>query len=152
MRMASALKLYLPLMALVVGVAIAGAQNYTIDWYTIGGGGGTSTGSVYAVSGTIGQPTVGTTSNRNFSVTGGFWALIGAVQMPGSPLLSVYVTATNTVVVSWPSPSTGFVLQQNPNVNTTNWVNVSQSPIDNGTNKFVLVTPPLGNLFFRLKQ
>jgi hypothetical protein len=27
-----------------------------LDWFTIDGGGGTSTGGVYAVSGTIGQP------------------------------------------------------------------------------------------------
>jgi hypothetical protein len=30
------------------------AQSYSIDWFTIDGGGGTSTG-VYSVSGTIGQ-------------------------------------------------------------------------------------------------
>jgi len=30
------------------------AQNYTIDWQKIAGGGGTSTGGVYTVSGTIG--------------------------------------------------------------------------------------------------
>lgn len=32
------------------------AQSYSIDWFTIDGGGGTSTGGVYSVSGTIGQP------------------------------------------------------------------------------------------------
>ena len=31
------------------------AQSYSIDWYKIAGGGGTSTGGVYSVSGTIGQ-------------------------------------------------------------------------------------------------
>ena len=30
------------------------AQSYSIDWFTIDGGGGTSTGGVYSVSGTIG--------------------------------------------------------------------------------------------------
>jgi hypothetical protein len=34
----------------------APAQSYLIDWYKVAGGGGTSTGSVYAISGTIGQP------------------------------------------------------------------------------------------------
>ena len=32
------------------------AQQYSIDWSTIDGGGGTSTGGVYSLSGTIGQP------------------------------------------------------------------------------------------------
>ena len=35
------------------------AQSYSIDWFTIDGGGGTSTGGVYSVSGTIGQPDAG---------------------------------------------------------------------------------------------
>src|SRR5437899_2475559 len=34
----------------------AHAQSYSIDWFTIDGGGGTSTGGVYQVSGTVGQP------------------------------------------------------------------------------------------------
>jgi len=32
------------------------AQQYSIDWSTIDGGGGTSTGGDYSLSGTIGQP------------------------------------------------------------------------------------------------
>jgi hypothetical protein len=35
------------------------AQNYTINWYKISSGGGTSTGETYTVSGTIGQPDAG---------------------------------------------------------------------------------------------
>ena len=32
------------------------AQNYSINWYKVSGGGGTSTGGVYTVNGTAGQP------------------------------------------------------------------------------------------------
>ncbi|MGZ5543398.1 MAG: SBBP repeat-containing protein, partial [Limisphaerales bacterium] len=40
------------------------------------------------------------------------------------PSLAVGRTATNTVVVSWPSPSTGLTLQQSANgVATLNWTN-----------------------------
>ena len=38
----------------LLGVSTAHAQ-YSIDWFKIAGGGGASTGGVYAVSGTIGQ-------------------------------------------------------------------------------------------------
>ena len=41
------------------------AQTYALDWSTIDGGGGTSTGGVYAVSGTIGQPDAGRMSGGN---------------------------------------------------------------------------------------
>lgn len=91
-------------------------------------------------------------SGGNFTLQGGFWGVIAAVQTPGAPYLSILRTATNTVVISWPSPSTGFTLQQNPSLSSTNWVGVGQAPSDDGTTKAILVNPPTGNLFFRLKK
>ncbi len=130
----------------------ASAQSYSIDWFTIDGGGGTSTGGVYSVSGTIGQPDAGPTmTGGNYSVDGGFWGLIAAVQTPGAPLLSIARTTTNTVAVFWPSPSTGFTLQQNTNsVSSVNWSNVVTTPSDDGTTRTVIVNPPTGSRFYRL--
>jgi hypothetical protein len=128
-------------------------QPFSIDWFTIDGGGGTSTGSVYAVSGSIGQPDANAQPliGGSYSLTGGFWSLLSVVQMPGSPLLSIMLTATNTALVSWPSPSTGFSLQQNGNgVGTVNWSNVLTTPTDNGTIKYIIVNPPSGARFYRL--
>ena len=130
----------------------ATAQTYTIDWFTIDGGGGTSTGGVYQVSGTVGQPDAGPTmSGGNFTLDGGFWSIIAAVQTPGAPLLSIARTTTNTVAVFWPSPSTGFALQQNTNsVASVNWSNVVTAPLDDGATKTVIVNPATGNRYFRL--
>ncbi len=142
--------LVLPWLAMLAITISVSAQSYSIDWSTIDGGGGTSTGGVYSVSGTIGQPDAGVMSGGNYSLAGGFWSLVSAVQTPGAPLLSVWRTTTNTVVVSWPSPATGFALYQNTNVNTTNWVTPVETVYDNGTNKFIIVNPPAGNRFYRL--
>src|SRR5665213_2628504 len=91
------------------------AQQYSIDWYKIAGGGGTSTGATYQVTGTIGQPDAGgAMSGGNFSVTGGFWSLISVVQTSGAPTLTI-TNSGNNVIVSWPYPSTGWTLQQNSN-------------------------------------
>jgi len=69
------------------------------------------------------------------------------------PLLTVARMTTNTVALSWPSPSTGFTLQQNTNgIATVNWSNMITTPTDNGTTKTVIVNPPVGNRFFRLKS
>jgi hypothetical protein len=128
------------------------AQSYSIDWHTIDGGGGTSTGGVYSVSGTVGQSDASATPmvGGNFSLTGGFWSLLSVVQTAGAPLLSIYFTSTNTAMVSWPSPSTGWTLQQNTNsVSSMNWSN-APAPADNGTIKYLLVNPPTGNRFYRL--
>jgi hypothetical protein len=126
------------------------AQNYTIDWMTIDGGGGTSTGGVYSVSGTIGQPDAGTMSGGNFTLDGGFWGIIAAVQTPGAPLLRIVRTATNTVIVAWPSPSTGFSLQQNSVIGTTNWLGATNAVSVVGSENQIIVAPPVGNTFYRL--
>ena len=133
--------------------AIGFAQQYSIDWFTIDGGGGTSTGGVYSVSGTIGQPDANATpmTGGNFSLTGGFWSLLSVVLTPGAPLLSITLTTTNTALVSWPSPSTGFNLQVNTNrVASVNWSNAPGTIQDDGTIKYLIVNPPAGNRFYRL--
>ena len=67
----------LGLIILALAVLSARAPSYSIDWYKIAGGGGTSTGGVYSVSGTIGQPDAsGAMTGGNYSVTGGFWSII----------------------------------------------------------------------------
>jgi hypothetical protein len=91
-------------------------------------------------------------SGGNFTLTGGFWSVIAAVQTPGAPLLSISRTGTSTVVISWPSPSTGWILQQNPNnLNSLNWSDVTGGIQDDGATRTHLITPPTGHRFFRLK-
>ena len=130
------------------------AQSYTIDWYKIAGGGGTSTGGTYQVSGTIGQPDAsGAMSGGSYSVTGGFWSVINVVQTPGVPNLLIVPNGANSVKILWPDPATNtYTLQQNGSLAGAGWT-TSSYPITNGfgTN-FCTITPPAGNLFFRLKQ
>lgn len=145
-------------LAVVTAVSLAmadsaRAQNYSIDWYKIAGGGGTSSNGQYSISGTIGQHDAGgPMTGGNYSLTGGFWSLISVVQTVGSPTLKISHVGNN-VIVSWPSPSTGFTLQQNSSVNTPSWVTSGFTIFDDGTNKSITIPGPTsGNLFFRLKQ
>jgi len=127
----------------------AAAQQYTIDWYKVAGGGGTSTGGTYAVSGTIGQHDAGgPMTGGNYSLTGGFWALISVVQTPGAPTLYISYSS-GTVTVYWQAVS-GWSLEQNNNfANTGGWSTNSSWTTSNGTNSLTLASPT-GNLFFRL--
>ncbi len=126
------------------------AQSYSIDWHKISGGGRTSTGGVYSVSGTTGQHDAGgPMTGGNYSLTGGFWALY-AVQTPGAPLLKIFLTTTNTAVVFWPYPSTGWSLQQNGDLSSPGWVTPSETVNNDGTNNFIIVTPASGNRYYRL--
>ena len=123
-------------------------QSYTIDWYKIAGGGGTSTGSVYSISGTIGQPDAsGAMTGGSYSLTGGFWALISLVQTPGAPLLTITYSG-NQAIVSWDPSATGWTFQTNNNLSTGTWGNYLGAVFNNR----VTNAPSTGNLFFRLKQ
>jgi len=125
----------------------AWGQSYTIDWYKIAGGGGTSTGGVYQVSGTIGQPDAsGVMTGGSYSLTGGLWSIY-AVQTAGAPVL--YITQAGNKAVVWWSPSiTGWTLQTNVNLATPAWGNYLGPVVNNS----VTNAPPPMNLFFRLKQ
>ena len=65
---------------------------------------------------------------------------------------TIVVTPTNTVLISWPSPSTGFALQQNLDLAGTNWVTPSEIINDDGVNRSIIVTPAPGNRLFRLQH
>ena len=128
------------------------AQPYSINWYKIAGGGGTSTGATYQITGTIGQPDAsGAMSGGSYSLTGGFWSLISVVQTLGAPPLTI-THSGNNVTVSWPYPSTGWTLQQNPNLAVPGGWTASGSICNDGVNNFITITSPAGNLFFRLQH
>jgi hypothetical protein len=55
--------------------------DYSISWHTIDGGGGTSSGGQYSITGTIGQPDASHSEGGNYQISGGFW--------PGGPLCFV---------------------------------------------------------------
>src|SRR5690349_23718994 len=107
------MKLVLGLLLLAMAACPANAQSYSIDWHTIDGGGGTSTGGVYSVSGTIGQPDAGVTmTNGPYAITGGFWALPTAIQVGGAPTLTIVSAAPGQATISWAPATPGFVLQE----------------------------------------
>jgi hypothetical protein len=128
----------------------ASAQSYSIYPYVVAGGGGTSAGGQYTLSGTIGQHDASPTmTGGSYSLTGGFWAMVSVVQTAGAPTL--YISQSGkTITIYWQNVS-GWTLQQNNNPAVpANWtLNSSWNPNANGTNYLNLTSPP-GNLFFRL--
>src|SRR5262245_51388622 len=114
--------------------AIGFAQQYSINWYKVSGGGGTSTNGQYGITGTIGQPDAGgAMSGGNYSVTGGFWSVISVVQTPGAPALNISHSG-NTVTIYWQNVS-GWALQQNADLALgNNWSASGGVTTSNGTN------------------
>jgi hypothetical protein len=57
------------------------------------------------------------------------------------------------MLVSWPTASAGWSLQQNPDLTLANWLPSGYSGYtisDDGTNKSLIIPSQPGNLFFRL--
>jgi hypothetical protein len=75
-------KLFIIIMMIFPALALA--QNYRIDWYVIGSGGGHSASGSYQLDGTIGQPIVGQSSSPNYRIDAGFWVGAGPAG-PGCP-------------------------------------------------------------------
>jgi hypothetical protein len=141
------MKIVSGLMLLISLTTLARAQSYSIDWFTIDGGGGTSTGSVYSVSGTIGQPDAGgPMTNGQYSVIGGFWVLPQAVQVTGAPTLAIAPAAPGFATISWTPATPGFVLQETVNLDA-GWTNSASG----ATNP--VTVPASGPLkFYRLRK
>ena len=72
--------LLLAIVAILV-IATDSRADYQIVWSTIDGGGGTSTGGQYVLTGTIGQPDAAGSTGGDYKLLGGFW--------PGGPLCMV---------------------------------------------------------------
>jgi hypothetical protein len=51
----------------------AAEDSYTIEWYTIDGGGGSIGNGTYALNGTSGQPDAGLASDGSYLLVSGFW-------------------------------------------------------------------------------
>lgn len=132
----------------------ASAQDYRIDWFRVAGGGGISSGGGYTLEGTIGQHDAGTLSGGGYTLRGGFWGVVGAVQTPGAPSLSVTRTSTNTVVVYWPLPADGWKLHATTSLVTGGggWTEIPPPYVTNGSNLQFTELAPTGNKFFRLHK
>jgi hypothetical protein len=80
----------------------------------------------------------------------GFQPVLSLTYTAAVPSLTISRTRINSIIVSWPSPSTGWELQQNGDLSTTKWTAPAEHVTDNGTIKFITVNPPMGNRFYRL--
>jgi hypothetical protein len=61
------------------------------------------------------------------------------------------VSAGTNLILSWPSPPGGFVLQQNSDLTTTNWMNVTNIPAIANFQNQVILSPTTGSQFYRLE-
>ena len=135
------------LVSLLCSVSVfAAPAPYSMEWFKVAGGGGTSTNGSYSLSGTIGQPDAGgPMTGGSYSVTGGFWAPPSLVQTPSAPELHLTYAAPGWATIWWIPPTPGFVLQSTGSLSPANWVNAPSGNLNPAT-----VPATLPARFYRL--
>lgn len=130
---------------------VVSAQSYDLPWFTIDGGGNVSTGATYSMTGTIGQPDAGILSGGSYSLIGGFWSFAGNSSAPIIvPILDIRLSLPN-VILSWPTPSTGFVLEQSSTLSTPVWTVVGATVVVVGDRNTVTLPASATPRLFRLQ-
>ena len=98
-----------------------------------------ATTNVHPVTIIVGD-TGGATAIANITITK------SAVVVP-PPSLTIASIGGGVIVITWPLSPPGFELQSNPDVTTTNWTTITNTP----GNQYSVTNPP-ANTFFRLIQ
>jgi len=119
--------------------------QFNITWLTIDGGGGTSVGGPFTVSGTIGQPdAMPPLTGGAFKLEPGFWSGVTVRQTAGATTLKIELIGGGLAALSWPVDATGFTLEETSNVaQSDSWVATPQSVVDTATAHTVTV-PAVG--------
>ncbi|MFB3908830.1 MAG: FlgD immunoglobulin-like domain containing protein [Candidatus Eisenbacteria bacterium] len=85
----------------------AGQAEVAMQRFTMDGGGGTSSGGTYALSGTIGQPDAGALSGGTYALAGGFWfggSATSGIEQDPSPGNGAWITGISPAA---PNPMRG---------------------------------------------
>ena len=80
----------------VLAAAVAGA--YTLDWFSINNGGGSSSGGMYTLDSSIGQSLAGALSGGTYRLNVGYWPEITS-EGPVSPTLALAKSVSLTMVI-----------------------------------------------------
>ncbi len=135
-------------------LALAAQGQYAIDWHTMDGGGGASTGGVYEITGTIGQPDAGPAQQGgDVALQGGFWALIGVMQTEGAPELRIANNNDGTATLSWAvAGSDGFQLRVATDLELEDWAAVPDVPSVVGDDYQVTVSLTATKRYYQLRK
>lgn len=104
---------------LLAGAAVHAEDEFSLDFVTVGSGGGTEGSEEFSLDASVGQWEAGTSSSDEFSTEGGFWSIVAALQ---PPTLTIVPAGPGQVTISW-TPTTDFVLQETSSLSQPNWTN-----------------------------
>ena|ERR1017187_9509460 len=144
----SALRIPHSALALALLTALAAHAQPSDNWFTVDGGGVTSSGAQYSLNSTVGQPDAGIMTGGGYTLNGGFWGSVAALP----PRLTIS-GAGGSVTIRWPWPSSSYALVQSDSLTNPNWTPVIPQPTqtDAITWSLTLQVGPTPK-FYRLKK
>jgi hypothetical protein len=128
-------------LSLLLAANVHAEDEFSLDFVTIGSGGGTEAGGEFSLDASVGQWEAGASSNDEFSTEGGFWSIVAALQ---PPTLTIVSAGPSQVTISW-TPNPDFILQETSSLSQPNWTN---SPSGETNSVTLIITENLK--FYRL--
>lgn len=126
-----------------------------VDWFTLDAGGGAQDSANYTINSTIGQGDVGAVAgfSASYQSVTGFWAVENFGPASGRPALSIAANGLD-VIISWPSPSSGYVLEQTDSLDVlpAAWSTTGALVADDGVLKSVTLPHLAAKRFYRLRR
>src|SRR2546427_9341844 len=80
------------------------AHEFRVEWFTLDDGGGTSSGGLYSIGGTIRPPDARWVSGGGDSLGGGVWGHPGGVPPRGAPLLGISLPGPHPLIIFFAAP------------------------------------------------
>lgn len=145
-----------PILVLTILTLACTARAQTvIDWFTLDAAGGTQASANYTTTCTLGQSDVGgrVSASANYQIVPGFWALESFGNAVRPPALQITLSGPN-VILSWPSPASGFALEQTDSLNVlpATWSDTPGVINDNGILKSITLSHDVARRFYRLRK
>jgi hypothetical protein len=135
-----------------LAAAVSGAYGSSGPIYT-----STNSGTTWAASGApyAGWTSIAASADGNKFAAACYAVNTGIYTLHSTPTPSLSLTPSEgNVLLSWTSPSLNFTLQQNSDPTTTNWTDMTTSPVLNLMNlqNQATVSPTNVSAFYRLKH
>jgi DNA-binding beta-propeller fold protein YncE len=119
--------------------------NFLMSWGSPGAGIGQFNEPNGVTSDTTGRVYVSDVLNNRIQVF-----MPGVSTVIPIPTLSISMSGPNSVLLAWPSASSGFLLQQSSSLAAGSWTTLTNIPSLSGSQFQIVLTPLTGSQFFRL--
>ena len=144
---------FLIVLAVIAAPMLVWADPFSVPWWKVSSGGGTSEGGSFTISGIIGQPESGVTSSGgNYSVTTGFWSRVNVIQVDGLPELKILRSAKANVVLTWTEGEAPLTIEESPDAKPGSWSPTARQIVSVGNARQITISGATGRSFFRLKR